>query len=197
MPPEQWPVLFQEKIILASEVIKDKRAPYAEIIKNYYKDCLETITEPVEQLSARYLIEFKLIDEVTNNRISLDNAFVKQIGISEVVLRHLIDKRIIRLEINTVSGHSLEISHDSLVLPIRNAASEMGDLSERLAAFYETAVSGETKSGKKLRDIINNILLEESTDKAAAGRTHQCRFCRLACQPGDCDKRFERRCQLH
>jgi hypothetical protein len=163
------PIRFTEEIIQNSAFIKDKEAPYAEIIKNYYKETIETIPEPVEQLSARFLIEYKLIDSATSNRISLDNAFVKQIGIPEAVLDHLIDKRIIRLELNTVSGHSLEISHDSLVQPILGAASELGSLDGKLASFYEESINAVSKEGgKKVRAIINNVLLEEKEEKKAA-----------------------------
>lgn len=167
-PPATLPVLFKEAIITESPSIKDKQHPYAEIIKNYYKETIDTIAEPVEQLSARYLIEFKLIDSATDNRISLDNAFVKQTGISEAVLRHLIDRRIIRMEVNTVSGHSYEISHDSLVIPIRNATTELGDLQQKLSDFYEGAVESETRNGRSVRAIINEILLEEKDVKRTA-----------------------------
>ena len=155
-------VLLTEEMVLKSPSIEDKQAPFKEIIKNYYKETINSIQNPVEQLSARYLIEMRLIDPVTRNRISLDTALVSQTGISIETQSQLIDKRIIRKEINTVSGKSLELSHDSLVIPILHAAQELGDLNKKLTDFFNESLNNTDKGREnKIRNIVYNILLEE------------------------------------
>ncbi|NEU08063.1 hypothetical protein GZH53_07035 [Flavihumibacter sp. R14] len=156
------PFLLTEDLVLKNPAIKDKQAPFKEIIKNYYKESIESIKEPVERLSARYLIERKLIDPVTDNRISLDTALVSQTGISVETQGHLINKRIVRQEINTVSGKSLELSHDTLVVPIRHAAQELGDLNRKMTDFFNESLNSADKGQQsKIRNIIYSILLEE------------------------------------
>ena len=156
------PFLLTEAIVLENSAIKDKQAPFKEIIKNYYKETIDALKDPVEQLSARFLIERKLIDPVTDNRISLDTALVSQTGISVETQALLINRRIVRKEINTVSGKSLELSHDTLVIPIRHAAQELGDLNKKMTVFFNESLNAADKDQEnKIRNIIYNILLEE------------------------------------
>ncbi len=163
------PLLLTEELILGSHFIQDKQAPFKEIIKNYYKETIQAIADPLEQLSARYLIEVKLIDPVTHNRISLDTALVVQTGISLQTQADLIAGRIVRKEVNTVSGKSLELSHDSLVMPILNAAIELGDLNKATMQFFSQALdTAEKIQEDRIRDIIFNVLLEERDPARAA-----------------------------
>ena len=159
---KEEPFMLTETLVLDNPAIRDKKAPFKEIIKNYYKESIEAINDPAEQLSARFLIEEKLIDPVTDNRISLDTALVSQTGISIETQSHLINRRIVRKEINTVSGKSLELSHDTLVIPIRHAAQELGDLNKKMTDFFNESLNSADKGQQdKIRNIIYNILLEE------------------------------------
>lgn len=157
--------LLTEDIVLQSPMIKDKEHPYSEIIKNYYHQTIESINDEVEQLIARFFIERKLIDSYTKNRISLDDAFIQQIGIKPETLQALIDKRIVRVEINSVSGRSYEISHDSLVTPITNAAHELGELDVRLRSYFKKAFkrAKDQQENKVLKHAVFSLLEEDNS----------------------------------
>lgn len=118
-----------------------------DVISQYYQNIVHRTTSRdnpngnasyVQQLLVRFLIERRLIEEKTNSRICLDKTSIHSIGIEEIVLERLFDSKIIRKEINTVSGESLEISHDSLIDPIQQAAmySDLGDLDKNLYNYY-------------------------------------------------------------
>ena len=155
------PVLLSWDMIIESSYIRDKENPFKEIIKNYYIETIQSIEPQIEQLSARYLIEVKLIDQPSGNRISLDVALVNQVGTSANTQEKLIDNRIIRKEVNSVSGISLELSHDSLISPIILAAAELGNLNEKLMHFYNEALTFDDKTfEKKVRDIFYDKLLD-------------------------------------
>ncbi|TMI96686.1 MAG: hypothetical protein E6H06_03335 [Bacteroidetes bacterium] len=151
-----------DKIVSESGFVKDKKNPFSEIITNYYIDSIEAIPEKVDQLSARYIVERKLIDEVTNSRISLDFALLNQVGIIEHTINYLIEKRIIRVEMNTVSGRSYELSHDSLLSPILAAAKQLPDLDRELQSFFKSTIASDNKAEKKrILKAIYNLLPEE------------------------------------
>ncbi len=135
------PFELTENIILEYGTIKDKENFLSEFIQNYYKDTINSIEEAGEKLAARYLIENKLIDAISKNRISLDFVFVQQIGICQKTLASLVDKKIIRIETNSVNGKSFEISHDSLVLPILVAAGHIGSLEQAIHAHVTTILN--------------------------------------------------------
>jgi hypothetical protein len=118
-----------------------------DIIKEYYEDVILNINldkDPnlnyVNQLLVRFLIEKKLIDVKTNSRICLDKTSIYPLGIHEELLSKLTESKIIRKEINTVSGESFEISHDSLLNPILLASDsgKLGNLDIKLYKYYAT-----------------------------------------------------------
>ena len=119
-----------------------------EIIKNYYINIVSGINEITKNLSEferliiRYLIEQKLIDNKTNNRICLDKISITPLGFNDDLLDKLTETRIIRRELNTVTGQSYEISHDTLLQPIQDAvrSTELGDLKKALSVYYYDAL---------------------------------------------------------
>ncbi|MGN6639213.1 MAG: hypothetical protein ACTHJ8_09905, partial [Mucilaginibacter sp.] len=127
------------KIIITKNNLNKK---INEIIQEYYEDIIKNIdiknTDGVQKLFVRYLIEKKLIDIKTNGRICLDKASIYPLGINDDILTRLIESKLIRKEINTVSGESFEISHDSLVKPILRAARSkaLGELESQLYDYY-------------------------------------------------------------
>ncbi len=116
-----------------------------DIIRNYYADLLfghdknriASFT-PYERLVTRYLVEKKLIDRKTNNRVCLDQTSITPLGVNEDLLNKLIQAKIIRRELNTVSGKSYELSHDTLVQPILNASisGKLEDLDSVIKDYY-------------------------------------------------------------
>ena len=70
---------------------------------------------------ARRLVEKKLI--IDGSRVPLPEVvIVKHHRVSKDTLEHLLDKRLLRSELNTTKGISYELSHDSLIPPIQEAA---------------------------------------------------------------------------
>lgn len=143
------PILLTEALIIESQQIKDSKQLFREIIKNYYIQSITSIGDKLEQLSARYLIEQKLIDSYTTGRVSLDHAFIQRLGIGTETITYLIDKRLIRIELNSFSGRSYELSHGSLVKPILLAANEFGNLNTQLDNFFQDTLRS---YGKKERE---------------------------------------------
>ncbi|MEO8962389.1 MAG: hypothetical protein ABI325_10930 [Ginsengibacter sp.] len=140
-------------------VIKEKKtvidrndlSNLAIVTQKYYKNIFETtdnetrekVFGDADQLFIRFLVERKLIDSKTNNRICLDKIFVTAIGFDDVLLDKLIETKIVRRELNTVSGQSIELSHDTLIDPILKAAqSELGNLDEKLIDYYNKIIAG-------------------------------------------------------
>jgi hypothetical protein len=136
-----------------TKVVIDKSKlskPVSTIIKDYYESTIKKFnsTDVNESdlgklLCIRYFIERKLIDNKTHNRICLDKTSVYPLGIGDVLLKKLLDSKIIRKETNTVSGESYEISHDSLVNPILSANNSegLGILKTKLYDYYSKATS--------------------------------------------------------
>nr|WP_158512955.1 hypothetical protein [Flavisolibacter tropicus] len=130
-------ILLTEQLIIESENVQSTDLLFEGLIKSYYKDCIESINDEAEQLAARYLIENKLVDSFTKNRVSLDFSLIHQIGISPKTLVHLMDSKIIRAELNSVGGKSYELSHDSLINSIIMAGKDLGDLKTKLSKFAQ------------------------------------------------------------
>jgi hypothetical protein len=146
--PDTYRDAFVEGKIVVTKNILSKQID--EIIKDYYESVIkginpEGIASPhqfAHQLFSRYLIEKKLIDIKTSNRICLDKTSIEPLGIDDSLLNRLTDSKIIRKEINTVSGESFEISHDSLLKPILAAANsdKLGNLESQLFKYYTNKI---------------------------------------------------------
>ncbi len=87
------------------------------IFANHYSETISTIEQPDQQIAARKLLEDKLI--VDGSRVSLPEVLLlKEDGIDNELINHLVNSRILRAEPNTLGGLSYELSHDTLVEPI-------------------------------------------------------------------------------
>lgn len=134
---------------------KNLNKAIGDIIKEYYENIIKSIALDyagnVQALCIRYLIEKKLIDIKTNSRICLDKTSIYPIGINDRLLTGLTNSKIIRKEINTVSGESFEISHDSLVRPILEAANAkfLGNLEAQLYKYYSEKISSLNRIAKR------------------------------------------------
>ncbi|MEO8854313.1 MAG: hypothetical protein ABI359_11060, partial [Ginsengibacter sp.] len=130
-----------------------------DIIKNYYIDIVSgenEITKDLgefERLIIRYLIEEKLIDNKTNSRICLDKVSITPMGFNEGLLDKLTETRIIRRELNTVTGQSYEISHDTLLQPIQDAtrSTDLVELKHALNAYYHNILKKANQKSYLLR----------------------------------------------
>ncbi|MBV8253412.1 MAG: hypothetical protein JO154_12460 [Chitinophaga sp.] len=147
-----------------------------DISKNYYLQIFKNrpgITVPdtvgvsfdgFEALQVWYLIERKLIDEKTMSRVCLDKVFINSLGFDEGLLERLTETRIVRREINTVSGESYELSHDSFIDPITEVARDekhYGSLSDSIAIHYETMLSKFSPEDKKqIKQLISTRFLD-------------------------------------
>ncbi|MDB4921826.1 hypothetical protein [Mucilaginibacter sp.] len=153
------------KIVITKNMLSKQ---VSDIIKEYYENIIKNIdtdsASDVQSLFIRFLIEKKLIDIKTNSRICLDKTSIYPLGINDKLLAKLIDSKIIRKEINTVSGESFEISHDSLVKPILEAAKSkvLGNLESQLYNYYSNNIKNLDDRAK--RDY-KHILLSKLLDK--------------------------------
>ena len=88
----------------------------------FYEDALEKLPAP-DRKKARRLLEQGLIFEQDNQRINLHEKLIhRDYGVGESLIQQLIDLRLLRAEPSTSGGHNIELSHDSFVFPILNAA---------------------------------------------------------------------------
>ncbi|PSL45401.1 hypothetical protein CLV51_104103 [Chitinophaga niastensis] len=158
-------------VILSREDVSDLK----NITKNYYKQIYTTLPgktnvsgavapfNAFEILQVRYLVEKKLIDERTMSRICLDEAFINSLGFDEDLLRRLTDTRIVRREMNTVSGESYELSHDAFIEPIIDVSKnkELGDLGKNITAHFNTLFQNISKAdSSSIRKLISDQLLD-------------------------------------
>jgi len=158
-------------IIIGEEDVKNLK----DITKNYYKQIFKRQTATtsatgrtnaaakpdksftaLEKIQVRFLIERKLINEKTRTRICLDKTFVYSLGFDEALLNKLLKTRIVRRELNTVSGESYELSHDAFIQPVLEASqdNELGDLrtaiTTQFTSLFENMASKESGRVKKL-----------------------------------------------
>jgi len=103
---------------LAEQVVKHEELhDLKNIFAEHYNETISLIKEKEQQIVARKLLEDKLI--VDENRVSLpDVVILKEVGMTNDLINHLVNSRILRAEPNTVGGLSYELSHDTLVDPI-------------------------------------------------------------------------------
>jgi hypothetical protein len=116
---------------------------FTRIIENYYIDSINNLPgfDEFETLITRFLIERKLIDVKTDTRVCVDKTSILPIGFNNELLRKVIETRMVRKELNTVSGESFELSHDTLVKAIRQATlrKELGLLDDQILHYYNLA----------------------------------------------------------
>ncbi|CAN5403622.1 hypothetical protein BH11BAC3_BH11BAC3_07730 [soil metagenome] len=119
-----------QKLEIKPEMLGDLK----NVFRKHYDNLIGTIKPPERQLSARMLIENKLI--IDGNRVSLPDVVVmKEKGIDKELIAYLHDTHhILRSEPNTTGGISYELSHDTLVAPILKAKKEREE-KEELARF--------------------------------------------------------------
>lgn len=88
----------------------------------FYEDALGKLGIS-DRKKTRRLIEQGLIFELDHQRINLHEKLIRRdYGVGEALTRQLIDLRLLRAEPSTAGGHNIELSHDSFVFPILNAA---------------------------------------------------------------------------
>ena len=91
---------------------------FKNIFFDFYNDAISKINS-THQASARKLIEDELIRNM--QRISLDGNICTDY-IPDTELQKLVNAHLLRAERNTVGGFSYELSHDTLIEPVHEAA---------------------------------------------------------------------------
>lgn len=91
---------------------------FNDIYEYYYERSLEDL--PYEdQQQARRLIEEGLVFEEEQRRLSLyEGQIHKMWGVSQEMLRRLVDSHLLRAEPSRDGGYTYELSHDTLVAPV-------------------------------------------------------------------------------
>jgi hypothetical protein len=91
-----------------------------QLYENYYRDRILNLPE-TEQESVRHFIEDGLIYEEEERRLSLYEGQIKKLyNISDTMLSHLVNERLLRSEPSLQGGYTYELSHDTLVRPVAN-----------------------------------------------------------------------------
>lgn len=92
------------------------------LYETYYRRQLDRLDSP-QQRPAQVVLEEGLLTEDPRSgegrRMSVDSQFLKsQFGVDDALLHALENTYLVRKEPNSVGGESLEISHDTLVIPV-------------------------------------------------------------------------------
>jgi len=97
------------------------------LYEDFYENTLKTLSQQ-ERNKARNLLEKGLIFEADNQRINLHEKLIaRDFEVDNSLIEKLIDLRLLRSEPSTSGGNNIELSHDSFVLPILNAAQKRKD----------------------------------------------------------------------
>ena len=92
---------------------------FSQIFTIYYQNLIDSFENKDVKKIVRILFEDKLIDFDSKRRVSLDEIIITNSGITSSILTKLIDSHLVRSEPNSLGGRSYELSHDTLVEPIR------------------------------------------------------------------------------
>lgn len=105
-----------KKLELAAEELGNPEL----IFENHYQEIVGGLPRK-DQGKARWLVEKKLI--IKDNRVPLPQQVItEQYHVPALLLNALVEKRLLRSELNSVGGTSFELSHDTLVGPIQKSA---------------------------------------------------------------------------
>lgn len=130
-------------------VIRPNDIPdFKNIFFDFYNTAIETIA-PNQQSNARRLVEDELIRN--QQRISLDGNICTDY-IPDTELQKLVNAHLLRAERNTVGGFSYELSHDTLIEPIHEAAEKRRAKEEEEQAEREKAEKEKEKKERIERE---------------------------------------------
>lgn len=123
------------------------------VFSNYYENQITRIEDPAEQLAARRLIEEGLVYEKERRRLSVyEGQIHDDFGISEDLLRRLVDTHLLRAEPSLRGGYTYELSHDTLVGPVLTAKVKRVDAEQKAAQVAaEAARQAELNYERKKR----------------------------------------------
>ena len=112
-----------EQCILSTEnkhlIERNDLGDLDQIFKQYYDQRIRSLGEEDAQLAARKLIEDGLIFEEDERRLSLyEGQILRDFGLSEELLRKLVDSHLLRSEPDPRGGFVYELSHDTLIAPV-------------------------------------------------------------------------------
>jgi hypothetical protein len=111
-----------------------------QLYENYYRNRMMSLPE-ADRDSVRHLIEDGLIYEEEERRLSLYEGQIKKLyNISDAMLSHLVNERLLRSEPSLQGGYTYELSHDTLVRPVANwkttRLKEMNRKKEQIRRFW-------------------------------------------------------------
>ncbi len=91
---------------------------FKDIFLHFYNDALAKVTNEATATVAKFIEDQLIID---GRRISLDEIICRKY-VNEATLKTLVETRLLRAKHNSVEGFSYELSHDTLVPPIKEIA---------------------------------------------------------------------------
>lgn len=115
------------------------------VLRQFYDKQIEQLTSADEKESARKLCQDGLIS-VTDLRLSLEEGeILRKFDISKELLQKLVDCRLLRVE-PRVGSFYYELTHDTLVGPIRESQKERISIQKSIDTLFEEAGNLKTKS---------------------------------------------------
>lgn len=140
-----------------------------QVFRDYYDNQIALIQNPAEQLAARRLIEEGLVYEKEQRRLTLFDVQIHETyGISDDLLRRLVDTHLLRAEPNLRGGYTYELSHDTLVAPVLKAKNRRVEAENRAAeAEAERQRQAERAEAERQREA---ELTEERRKRQKANR---------------------------
>ncbi len=142
------------------QITPDRLPDFEHIFLDFYLGAIDRLPE-TEQGKTREFIEEELIKR--EQRISVDRLTCFE-TLEENTLNTLVDIHLLRSERNTVGGISYEISHDTLVSPIMEAAKE------RHAQLEEAAADRERQEEMRIAKAKAAAELQKTKEKAETER---------------------------
>jgi tetratricopeptide (TPR) repeat protein len=129
------------------------------VLQRFYDDQVEQVGTEAEKEKVRKLCEEGLIS-ITDRRLSLEEEEItRRFKISKVLLQELVNRRLLRAEPRVGSVY-YELSHDTLVVPIRESQKKRIPKKNSINKLYEEANDLKTNldykgAAQKYKDIID------------------------------------------
>ncbi|MCU0287135.1 MAG: tetratricopeptide repeat protein, partial [Acidobacteria bacterium] len=118
------------------------------VLRQFYDKQIDQLNPDDEKESARKLCEDGLIS-ITDRRLSLEeDEILRKFNVSRELLLQMIDRRLLRSE-PRVGSYYYELTHDTLVAPIRESQKERTSLLDSIKILYKEASYLKKKSNYK------------------------------------------------
>lgn len=156
----------EKKIVIKPEDIGGEKG-IQQILEQFYNDSINRLYSAEDKKCARKLCENGLIS-CMNRRLSLDEGEIeRKFKVSKSLLKTLVDYRLLRSE-PRLGGYYYELTHDTLIKPIRDAQQKRQDRKTLRALMIITTLS----CVLALIIIITNVKFGVNTQQATLNKMY-------------------------